>query len=236
MLEHCDFAEQETLFVEKRQRPDLIVRLPNGCQVVVDSKVSLEAYLRAIETGDEATRLTHLAQHARQVKTHIKALSEKAYWQQLPCSPEFVVAFLPLESLFSAALEHDGELLAFAASNRVVVASPITLISLLMTVAHGWRQQRIADELTGVSQTGADLYDRLLTMSENFSRLGDAIGKTVESFNSTAHSLERRVFVSARKLKNLQLQVRLKRQEKSSSLRGCPICANRNGVSCSVFR
>ena len=203
MLEHCDFSEQETLFGEKRQRPDLIVRLPNGCQVVVDSKVSLEAYLRAIETEDEAARLSCLADHARQVKTHIKALCDKAYWRQLPCSPEFVVAFLPLESLFSAALEHDPDLLAFAAANRVVIASPITLISLLLTVAHGWHQQQVADELKAVAQTGAELYERLLSMSENFAKLGDALGKSVAAFNSTAYGLENRVFVSARKLKNL---------------------------------
>ncbi len=203
MLEHCDFAEQETLFGDKRQRPDLIVRLPNGCEVVVDSKVSLEAYLRAIECDDEPTRLRHLADHARQVRTHIKALSDKAYWQQLPCSPEFVVAFLPLESLFSAALEHDPELLAFAARSRVVIASPITLITLLLTVAHGWHQQSIAEELKGVAQTGAELYERLLTMSQTFAKLGDAIEKTVEVYNSTVHSLERRVLVSARKLKTL---------------------------------
>ncbi len=203
MLEHCDFAEQETLFGETRQRPDLIVRLPNGCQVVVDSKVSLEAYLKAVESTDEPVRLSHLADHARQVKTHIKSLSGKAYWQQLPCSPEFVVAFLPLESLFSAALEHDPDLLAFAAANRVVIASPITLITLLLTVAHGWHQQGIADELKNVAETGAELYERLLRMSENFAKLGEALEKTVSTYNSTAHSLERRVFPSGRKLQKL---------------------------------
>ncbi len=201
MLEHCDFAEQETLFGERRQRPDLIVRLPNGCEVVVDSKVSLEAYLRAVECENEPARLRHLADHARQVRAHVKALSEKAYWQQLPCSPEFVVVFLPLEALFSAALEHDPELLAFAASNRVVIASPITLITLLLTVAHGWHQQKIAVELKSVAETGAELYERLLTMSESFAKLGEVIEKTVTAYNSTLHSLERRVFVSARKLK-----------------------------------
>ncbi len=203
MLEHCDFSEQQTLFGEKRQRPDLIVRLPNGCQVVVDSKVSLEAYLRATECEDEAARLRCLADHARQVRNHVKALSEKAYWQQLPCSPEFVVAFLPLESLLGAALEHDSELLAFAASSRVVIASPITLITLLLTVSHGWCQQQIADDLKNVAQTGAELYDRLLALSNNFNSLGDAIEKTVSAYNATAHSLERRVFVSGRKLKTL---------------------------------
>ena len=203
MLEHCDFAEQETLFGERRQRPDLIVRLPNGCQVVVDSKVSLEAYLRAVESENEPARVAHLADHARQVRTHIRALSDKAYWQQLPCSPEFVVAFLPLESLFSAALEHDPELLSFAATHRVVIASPITLITLLLTVAHGWHQQQIAEELKSVAETGAQLYDRLLSLSENFAKLGDVLEKTVSTYNTTANALEHRVLVSARRLKSI---------------------------------
>ena len=203
MLEYCDFAEQETLFGERRQRPDLIVRLPNQCQVVVDSKVSLEAYLRAVECQSEVESARHFVDHARQVRTHVKALSEKAYWQQLPCSPEFVVAFLPLESLFSAALEHDPELLAFAALNRVVIASPITLITLLLTVSHGWHQQTMAENLKGVAETGARLYERLLTMSQHFSRLGDAIEKTVATYNSTIGSFENSVLVSARKFKSL---------------------------------
>lgn len=203
MLEYCDFTEQETLFGEKRQRPDLIVRLPNECQVVVDSKVSLEAYLRAVEAESDAVRSAHLADHARQVRTHIKGLADKSYWQQLPCSPEFVVAFLPLEALFSAALEHDPELLAFAAKNRVVIASPITLITLLLTVGHGWHQQKIAEDLKSVAKTGAELYERLLSMSESFASLGAVIEKTVAAYNSTVNSLERRVLPSARRMKSL---------------------------------
>ncbi len=208
MLEHCDFAEQETLFGERRQRPDLIVQLPNGCQVVVDSKVSLEAYLRAVECEDEAARRGHLADHARQIRNHVKSLAEKAYWQQLPGSPEFVVAFLPLESLFSAALEQDPDLLAFASRNRVVIASPITLITLLLTVAHGWHQQQVAEELKSVAETGAQLYDRLLTMSESFAKLGEVLEKTVATYNTTANSLERRVFAPARRLKNIHSATR----------------------------
>ncbi len=203
MLEHCDFAEQETLFGERRQRPDLIVRLPNNCQIVVDSKVSLEAYLRAVESEDEAARAALLSDHARQLRTHIRSLSGKAYWQQLPCSPEFVVAFLPLESLFSAALEHDPELLAFASENRVVIASPLTLITLLLTVAHGWHQQTVAEELKGVAELGAQLYDRLLTMTDNFAKLGDVLDKAVATYNTTANALERRVLPAARRLKTI---------------------------------
>ena len=154
MLEHCDFAEQKTLFGETNQRPDLIVRLPNQCMVVVDAKVSLEAYLRAIEAENEADRLRYLKDHANQVRTHIKSLGEKSYWQRLPGSPEFVVAFLPLESLFSAALEHDPTLLDFGMERRVVIATPVTLITLLLTVAHGWRQQMVMENLDKIRDTG----------------------------------------------------------------------------------
>ncbi len=204
MLEYCDFFEQKTLFGETNQRPDLIVHLPNRCMVVVDAKVSLEAYLRAIEAEHEPDRLRHLKDHAGQVKTHIRALGEKAYWERLPGSPEFVVAFLPLESLFSAALEHDPALLDYGVERRVVIATPVTLITLLLTVAHGWRQQTVMENLDKIRDTGQELYTRLLTMSQHFSKLGDAIGKTVETYNQTVGSLEKNVLTSARKFKDLR--------------------------------
>ena len=204
MLEYCDFAEQKTLFGETNQRPDLIVRLPNECQVVVDAKVSLEAYLRAVEAQDEPDRLRHLVDHARQVRTHIKSLGEKAYWNRLTCSPEFVVAFLPLESLFSAALEHDPTLLDFGVERRVLIATPLTLITLLLTIAHGWRQQAVAENIDRIREAGLDLYNRLLKMNDHFTKLGDAIEKTVETYNHTVGSLERNVLSSARKFKELR--------------------------------
>lgn len=204
MLEYCDFAEQKTLFGESNQRPDLIVHLPNHCQVVVDSKVSLEAYLRAIETQDETERTLHLKAHANQVRTHVKSLCDKAYWQRVDCSPEFVVAFLPLESLFSAALDHDPELLNFGVEKRVLIATPTTLISLLLTVAHGWRQRALAENIDKIRDTGVELYTRLLKMSDNFSKLGNAIEKSVEMYNSTVGSLEKNVLPSARKFEELR--------------------------------
>lgn len=204
MLEYCDFAEQKTLFGETTQRPDLIVRLPNQCQVVVDSKVSLEAYLRAIEAQEENDRLQHLKAHANQVRTHVKSLCEKAYWQRMECSPEFVVAFLPLESLFSAALDHDPELLNFGVERRVLIATPTTLISLLLTVAHGWRQRALAENIDKIRDAGVELYTRLLKMNDNFSKLGSAIERSVEMYNSTVGSLERNVLPSARKFEELR--------------------------------
>ena len=204
MLEYCDFSEQKTLFGETNQRPDLTVRLPNQCQVIVDAKVSLEAYLKSVETTDMAERSRHLLDHARQVRTHIKSLSEKAYWERLPCTPEFVVAFLPLESLFSAAVENDSSLLEFGVSKRVLLATPLTLISLLLTVAHGWRQQAFAENVEKIRETGVELYSRLGTMHGHFSKLGEAIEKTVSAYNSTVGSLERNVFSSARKFRDLR--------------------------------
>jgi DNA recombination protein RmuC len=204
MLEYCDFAEQKTLFGELNQRPDLIVSLPNQCTVVVDAKVSLEAYLRAIEAEHEPDRLRHLKDHAGQVRTHLRSLGEKSYWERLPGSPEFVVAFLPLESLFSAALEHDPTLLDFGVERRVLIATPITLITLLLTISHGWRQQTVMENLDKIRDTGQELYTRLLTMSQHFTKLGDAIGRTVETYNQTVGSLEKNVLTSARKFKELR--------------------------------
>jgi DNA recombination protein RmuC len=204
MLEHCDFSEQKTLFGETNQRPDLIIHLPNQCQVVVDAKVSLEAYLKALESQDEAERARYFADHARQVKTHIESLGRKAYWERLPGSPDFVVAFLPLESLFSAALDHDPAILELGMRSRVVIATPTTLITLLLTVAHGWRQQSLTQSAEKIRDLGTELYTRVLTMSEHFQRLGDSITKTVNAYNSTVGSLERNVLSSARKLKDLR--------------------------------
>lgn len=204
MLEHCDFAEQQTLFGDANLRPDLIVHLPNECQVVVDAKVSLDAYLRAAEAEEETERARLLAQHADQVRKHVKSLADKAYWRRLPCSPEFVVAFLPLESLFSAALEYDPELLSFGAQNRVIVATPTTLIGLLLAVAHGWRQQALAEDVEKVRAAGVDLYNRMLTMTDHFERLGNAIGKSVETFNQTVGSMQRNVLPAARKFNDLR--------------------------------
>lgn len=204
MLEYCDFSEQKTLFGETNQRPDLTVRLPNDCQVIVDAKVSLEAYLKAAESQDEGERRRYLVDHARQVRTHVKSLGDKAYWERLPCSPEFVVAFLPLESLFSAAVEHDPTLIDFGVEKKVLLATPLTLISLLLTVAHGWRQHALAENAEQIRETGLELYRRLSTMHSHFERLGDAIEKTVSTYNDTLGSLEKKVLSQARRFQDLR--------------------------------
>ena len=204
MLAYCDFAEQKTLFGETNARPDLIVRLPNECQVVVDAKVSLEAYLRAVEAETDTDRNRFMAEHARQVRTHVKGLADKSYWERLPCTPQFVVAFLPLESLYSAALEHDPDLLNFAVSQRVLLASPMNLISLLLTVAHGWQQKALAENVERIRETGMELYNRLGIMHGHFAKLGEAIERTVATYNQTVGSLERNVLSSARKFKDLK--------------------------------
>lgn len=204
MLEYCDFSEQKTLFGDTNQRPDLTVRLPNQCQIIVDAKVSLEAYLKAAESQDEGERRKLLADHARQVRTHVKMLSEKSYWERLPCSPEFVVAFLPLESLFSAAVENDPTLIDFGVGKKVLLATPLTLISLLLTVAHGWRQQALAENAEKIRETGLELYKRLSAMHSHFGRLGDAIERTVATYNDTLGSLEKNVLTQARRFQQLR--------------------------------
>jgi len=204
MLAYCDFDEQQTLFGERNLRPDMIVHLPNGRDIVVDAKVSLEAYLRATECQDDAEREQSLADHARQVRTHVKALSEKAYWERLPGSPDFVIAFLPLESLYSAALLKDGELLNYSVEKRVLLATPTTLIALLYAVAHGWREREFTENAERIRDLGKELYERIVQIHGGMSTMGKELNSAVEAYNSAVWNLENRVFVSARKFRDLQ--------------------------------
>ena len=206
MLPRCDFDEQPALQSENgRLRPDLIVHLPGGKQIVVDAKVPLEAFLDAQECTDDDVRAARLQAHARQVREHMNALGSKAYWDQLGASPEMVVMFLPGETLFGAALQHDVSLIEHGLQQRVLLASPITLIALLTTVAHTWRQEALTENYREVARLGRDLHDRLAVLYEHFEELRKRLDGAVQAYNRAAGSFESRVLVTARKMKDLEV-------------------------------
>jgi DNA recombination protein RmuC len=202
MLEYCDFLEQSSVrdVDGKLLRPDLVVNLPGGRQVVVDAKAPLQALLDALdETLDDEARAQKMTDFARHVRDHIAKLNAKAYWQQFSPAPDFVFMFLPGESFYRAALEEDPSLLELHATSRVIVASPTTLITLLRAIAVGWREEQVAESARFVSELGRELYERLATMVDHFGTVGKRLDGAVQAYNQTVGSLERRVLVSARK-------------------------------------
>ncbi len=206
MLPRCDFDEQPSLHGENgRLRPDLIVRLPGGKQVVVDAKAPLEAFLDAQDAADDEMRTVKLQAHARQVREHVEKLGSKAYWEALERSPEFVVLFLPGETLFSAALQNDLSLIEHGLKQRVLLASPITLIALLTTVAHSWRQEALTENFREVAALGRELYDRLANFAGHLNDVRKRLDGAVQSYNQAAGSFESRVLVTARRMKDLKV-------------------------------
>jgi len=206
MVERCDFDEQPPLTGDNgRLRPDLIVQLPGGKRIVVDAKAPLEAFLDAQEATDEQARIVKLQAHARQVRDHMDRLGSKAYWEALGDAPEMVLMFLPGETLFSSALQHDLTLIEHGLRKRVLLASPITLIALLTTVAHTWRQESLAANYREVARLGHEFYERLAVFAGHLDEVRKKLDGAVHAYNEAAGSFEARVLVSARRLKDLKV-------------------------------
>ena len=204
MSEHCDFTEQVSVTTEEgRLRPDMIVHLPASREIVVDSKVSLDAYIDATMVTDEEQRKGLIEKHSQHVRNHMKALTNKKYWDQFPQAPEFVVMFIPGESFLSAALSVDHTLIEDGMENKVIIATPTTLIALLRAVAFGWRQEQIAKHAQEIATLGKEIYDRFEPFLGHVNKTGGYLSQATVAFNKMVMSLERRVMVSVRKFKEL---------------------------------
>jgi DNA recombination protein RmuC len=200
MVEHCDFTTQDTVNAEDgRMRPDMVVRMPDGREIVVDVKTPLDAYLSAVEATDDAARAKHLEHHARKVRERVRELATKAYWNQFKNAPDFVVLFIPGDQFLSAALDLDRELLEDALKQKVILATPTSFVALLRAVAYGWRQEALAANADLIREVGEDLYQRLAVFTEHLSRLGGSLEGSVSAFNKAVGSFDSKVLPGARK-------------------------------------
>ena len=204
MSSYCDFTEQERGETEdNRLRPDMVVRLPAGRSIVVDSKAPLAAFLDAMDASTEQEREAALDRYAAQVRTHVTQLASKEYWGQFPSAPEFVVLFIPNDSFLGAAAERDRGLIESALGKSIVFATPTTLFALLFAVERGWRQDQMSQNAEKVSGLGQELYDRMATLVDHLNKIGGSLGKAVESYNAAVGTFEGRIFPSARKFREL---------------------------------
>jgi DNA recombination protein RmuC len=204
MTEHVDFIEEQTIEGDGgRMRPDVIVRLPGSKCVVVDAKTPLDAYLAALDASDEATRERHLAEHARQVREHVRALGSKDYWKALPVSPDFVVMFVPGEAFFATAIESDPNLFEQAVRQRVLISTPTTFIALVKAIAYGWQQEKVAENAQAVADLARDLFERIKVFGGYMRDLGRSLQQAVDRYNKGVGSLEGRVLPAARRFEGL---------------------------------
>src|SRR5260221_7038081 len=204
MMLHCDFVEQQSAEGDDgKLRPDLIVKLPGGRQIVVDSQAPITAYMEAHEATTDELRKVKILLHAQLMRRHLEALAQKSYWDQFQPTPEVVVMFIPCEAFYSAALEADPDLLDSGFGQNVIIASPASLMALLKAASYGWRQEAIADNAREISQLGQELHARLSVMADHFTRLGKSLGTATDSYNAAIASFESRVLVSARKFKEM---------------------------------
>ena len=205
MINYCDFEEQASVETDEgqRQRPDMLIRLPNERVVVVDSKVPLAAYLDALQSEDPDHQKERMVAHARHIREHIKGLSAKSYWTQFDNAPEFVVLFIPNETIFSAALEQDPQLIELGVLNKVILATPTTLIALLKAIAYGWQQEAVAREAKEIAALGKELYERIGVVAGHFAKVGKSLGQSVDHYNKAVNSVESRLLVTAKKFEAL---------------------------------
>jgi DNA recombination protein RmuC len=209
MLEHCDFEEQQSKDRDdgSRARPDMIVSLPGGKQIIIDAKAPLEGFLASIEANDKKDKDARMKDHVRHIRMHIKELGSRSYWEQFENTPEFVVLFLPGESFFSAALEVEPGLIDEGVQQKVILATPTTLIALLKVVAYGWRQENLALQSREISKLGKEIYERVSDVANNWTAVGKGLRSAVESYNKSVNNMESRVLVSARKLSELPIDL-----------------------------